>query len=343
MSKILFFHPKNDFTGSTRVLANIICSEYADKQLKIITINNSRGFLSELPNVNIISLCCPHYKNKRIPILTGLTWRLHAWLLTIFIGWAYDTFYINTILPYYAAVIGCLYNKNIVYHIHEKFILKSFNIRIFEFIVNHVKAKRIFVSKYVKEQYPVNPKAIDIVKYNGIPKSFTEKVKIRPIEERNRSTVIMITSLSRSKGIFTYIETAKKMPEYNFILLVSSDISSINKFLGNKLPQNIKLIPAQNNIHPFLYSSDLVVNLTIPSLSIETFGMTVLEAMAYGIPAIVPNVGGPTEIVTNDYNGFCIDVCNIDTIIETIRYVFEEKEYNKLANNALKKSKDFII
>ena len=29
MKKVIFFHPRNDFTGSTRVLANVIESEYS--------------------------------------------------------------------------------------------------------------------------------------------------------------------------------------------------------------------------------------------------------------------------------------------------------------------------
>jgi len=35
MRSILFFHNNNDYTGSTRVLANVISSEYADKEVHI--------------------------------------------------------------------------------------------------------------------------------------------------------------------------------------------------------------------------------------------------------------------------------------------------------------------
>ena len=55
MRSILFFHNNNDYTGSTRVLANVISSEYADKEVHIVVNkNHGRGFLSELPNVRMI-------------------------------------------------------------------------------------------------------------------------------------------------------------------------------------------------------------------------------------------------------------------------------------------------
>lgn len=51
---------------------------------------------------------------------------------------------------------------------------------------------------------------------------------------------------------------------------------------------------------------------------VETFGMTILEAMAYGIPAIVLNVGEPMEIVSDGYNGYCIDVSDVDVVSATV-------------------------
>lgn len=342
MNKILFFHQRNDFTGSTRVLANVIESEYVGQPVTVITIGKKNGFLSTLPNVRIIPICYPLFKKKRIPFLTGLVWRLHAWLLALVYGWCYDTFYINTITPYYAAIVGWLYRKKLIYHVHEKFIIRSFWVKVFEFVFNHVQAKRIFVSEYVKSQYPAKKGCEAVVKYNTLPKSYLSMVTVVPIEQRKRNTVIMITSLTKAKGIFTYIEVARRVPEYKFRLLVSAQMERIKAFLACELPPNVELIPAQSNIHPFLKTSDLVVNLSIPSLCIETFGMTILEAMAYGIPAIVPNVGGPTEIVSDGYNGYCIDVTDVDVVSATVRRIFEKEEYQRLAENSLSRLTLFI-
>lgn len=342
MSKTIFFHNNNDFTGSTRVLANVIEKEYANQSVTVVSMNKSEGFLSSLANVHIVSICYPLIKNKRIPFLSGFIFRLHAFFIASVYGWRYEVFYINTIKPFYAAIVGAIYRKKIIYHIHEKYVTNSFNIKLIEFVFNHISAKRIFVSNYVKEQYPMRKKCEAVVMYNSLSASFLSKVKIVPIEQRTRNVILMISSLQRAKGIFTYIDVAKKMPERKFLLILSADSDSIRSFFDCEIPSNIEFIPLQNDIHPFLRISDLMMNLSIPSLWIETFGMTILEAMAYGIPSIVPNVGGPTELIKDGYNGFCIDVSNVDYIVHSVEKVLEENEYRRLAHNSLERLKLFV-
>ena len=111
MDNILFFHPQNDFSGSTRVLANVIETEYIGRKISVITLNRSEGFLSMLSNVQIIPIRLLLLKGRKIPIVTSVAWRIYACWLSCWYGWNFDVFYINTILPYYAAVVGCLYRK----------------------------------------------------------------------------------------------------------------------------------------------------------------------------------------------------------------------------------------
>lgn len=340
MDKILFIHQRNDFTGSTRVLANIIETEFSEQQVSIITIAGN-GLLTSLPNVRIIPISYLVFRGKRIPIITSLLCQLQAWILTLYYGWNYNTFYINTIIPYYAAIIGRIYGKKIVYHVHEKFVTKSIYVTVAEYVFNHVKSKRIFVSEYLKEQYPAKANCYSIVKYNTLPVSFLSKVKMVPIKNRELKNLLMITSLTKAKGIITYIEVAKRLPQYTFRLLISADMKTITDFLHCEVPNNMKIIPKQSDIHPFLRTSDLLLNLSIPSLWIETFGMTILEAMAYGIPAIVPNIGGPTELIINGYNGYCIDVTDIDAVSEAIQKALRTKEYEHLAKNSIERLKSF--
>ena len=341
MDRILFIHRRNDFTGSTRVLANLIETEFVNQRVKVIALAGN-GFLSLLPNVCIINIKCFRFRGKTIPLLSSLFWRLSAIFLVLFYGGRYDVFYINTIMPYYAAIIGRLLGKKIIYHVHEKFITKSLYVRIAEYVFNHIKSKRIYVSQYLKNQYIEKKNCETVVKYNTLPRSFLSNVQIVPIEERKRNTLLMITSLSKGKGLCAYIEIAKCLPEYTFCLLISADMGEIMKFFHYNVPDNVEIIAKQSDVHPFLHKSDLLLNLSIPSLCVETFGMTILEAMAYGIPAIVPNVGGPTELVINGCNGYCVDVTNVSLVTDTIKKCLDEKNYKRLATNALKNLDKFI-
>lgn len=73
MKSILFFHPKNDYTGSTRVLADVIARDYAGQSVDIIVNrNHGKGFLSELPNVQLIGYCVPTWHGKRIPVVGAI-------------------------------------------------------------------------------------------------------------------------------------------------------------------------------------------------------------------------------------------------------------------------------
>lgn len=339
MKKTLFVHPNNDYTGSTKVLADIIRKEYSHGGMKVIT-RDSSGFLSEIPNVKIIPVYFPLYKGQQIPFITGITWKLHASLLVLIYALFCQTIYINTILPYYAAIIGRLYRKNIIYHIHEYFILKNRSTKIAEYVFNNVISERIFVSEYLKKQYIPKDTCKSWVKYNFLAESFIKNIVVKPITERERNNIIMISSLNKLKGIFMFISVAQEMSEYHFNLIISQDIRTINSFIEeeiplNKLPKNLKIVPSQAKIQPFLEKSDLLLNLTNPSLAVETFGMTILEAMAYGIPSIVPNVGGPIELVENGYNGYTIDVTNKDEIISKIKNILKEDTYNIMAQNCL--------
>ena len=334
MDKLLFFHPRNDYTGSTRVLANILEMEYFNQQVFVVVNNVEKGFLSQLSNVKIIPIYYPLYKGNRIFLITPILWRIHAFYLAFKYSFKVDTFYINTIVPYYAAIIGTIRRKKIIYHIHEKFVVKNCHTKVAEWVFNHTKATRIFVSKYLEEQYPIRKGCPSIVKYNTLPKSFLDKVNVVPIEERHRNTIIMIASLSKVKGLFTYVDVARKMPDYRFVLILSANKEKIENFFVETLPNNLTIYPSQSDIHPFLQKADLMLNLSIPSLWIETFGMTILKAMAYGIPSIVPNVGGPTELIIDGYNGYCIDVTNVDEIVFSIERIMQEVNYKFFVNNS---------
>ena len=345
MKEILFFQPVNDFTGSSRVLSNIIQEEYSNIPVSVITLDR-QGFLSELTNVSILPIYFPTIKGKSIPILSNLIRRLHICYLIIRHGLQHKKFYVNTIVPYYGAVAAKLLNKELTYHIHEYFIEKTPCIKRAEFVFNHIKSKRIFVSNYLKKCYKERSDSPYLIKYNALPKSYINRVKYKPLEHRKRNNIIMLTSLLKEKGIVNFILVAQLLPQFNFTLIISNTIECINRFISeseiNTLPQNLKILPAQANIHPFFEESDLLLNLSNPQYCIETFGMTILEAMPYGIPAIVPNIGGPIELITNGYNGYCIDVTNTDEIKNKIQEILTNKTlYNKMSLNSLEQYKIF--
>lgn len=333
--RILYIHPYNNYTGSTKALADVLTSKYADlNKVTVMTDLSQDGFLTGL-GLNLINIPIIKHNKRAIPVLSPVVWIIVGFIKVLYYCRKYDCVYVNTILPGFAAFAARCRGKDVIYHIHEKWVIPNYKSRFGEFALKHVKAHHIFVSKYVQSQYPEIYSTTDEICYNKLGKDYLSKVIIVPLEEHKRNRVIMLSSLNKSKGIDTLVEVAKEMPDFHFTLIISSSMDMINMYFNHEIPTNFRLLPRQSNIHPYMKESDFVVNLTNPQAVIETFGMTIIEGMAYGLPAIVPNVGGPTEIIKNGINGYCIDVTNVNGIIKTLRYCSSREVYRYLYKNAL--------
>ena len=88
----------------------------------------------------------------------------------------------------------------------------------------------------------------------------------------------------------------------------------------------------------------MVVNLSRTDEWIETFGLTILEAMTFGIPVIAPPIGGPTELIDDGYNGFLISSYNIDALEKKITELSKNKSLcMEISNKARLKALSYNI
>jgi glycosyltransferase involved in cell wall biosynthesis len=69
----------------------------------------------------------------------------------------------------------------------------------------------------------------------------------------------------------------------------------------------------------------------------EPFGLSIIEAMACGIPVITTNVFGPSEIVTHGYDGLALSPDNIDELVDAVQMLLSDSELQiRLGQNARK-------
>lgn len=182
---------------------------------------------------------------------------------------------------------------------------------------------------------------------NALPKDFVERMTPDAEKAFNLKTILMIASLKAYKGTREFVELAVRMPEYRFILVLNETQENINCFLKSihgkaTKGANLKIYPRQSDTTPFYMKASIVLNLSDKEKFIETFGMTVLEAMSAGLPVIVPTVGGVAELVENGKNGYKIDVKDLELIEKRIHEMLSDKQnYIGMANNALKKARLF--
>ncbi len=92
------------------------------------------------------------------------------------------------------------------------------------------------------------------------------------------------------------------------------------------------------NLAGVLASSDVML---FPSTT-DTFGNSVIEALASGVPCLVSNEGGPQEIVENGSCGFVVDPKNQSEAVELLAGILENPEALKsMKENARKRAQVF--
>ena len=332
--KILFVQPSNNYSGSCRVLLNVIQDNYAGCIYKVVTMG-ADGFLTQLPKEKVKILNYPKFFGR---ILHGPSYALYCikmFFVVLYYSFVYRWVYINTIMPYPAVLAGRLLGCKITYHVHEKFINPDAKQKLAERIFTHVKADRIYVSNYLKDSYN-DHRVTSKVEYNKLSKEFLKSVVLRPFYDRNRNTVILVSALpSKQKGVDLYYQLAKKCPNLTFYLITELPEEKVYAFVNALKIPNLIVKRGGGDVGKYYQLSDLLINMSNPNYSIETFGMTILEGMAYGLPAIVPNVGGPTELVENGFNGYKVDVTDVECVKRKIQEILSADYYEGFCKNAL--------
>jgi glycosyltransferase involved in cell wall biosynthesis len=119
------------------------------------------------------------------------------------------------------------------------------------------------------------------------------------------------------KGLYDFIELCKSLDNSYAIILIGLSRQQINS-----LPKNIIGIARTENIMElvsFYNAADVYLNASIE----ETFGLTTIEAMACGTPAIVYNTTACPEVISAD-TGFIVEKKNLSGIIKAIETVKEK-------------------
>ena len=335
--KILAAHLVNDFSGSPKVLMQLLKGWVQnDIQVSLYTSNNREGFLSKLQSINYTFFKYNYSGNFVSRILSFGISQISLFIKILKDADKTDVVYVNTVLPFGAALAGKAKGCRVIYHIHETSVSPLFLKKLVFKTVQWTATDVIYVSHYLANKEPIQNKRIYIL-HNAIENEFmatAQKYTRTPRELRN---ILMVCSLREYKGVFEFIDLADIMPKYKFKLVLNATEEEITTFFEDIIiPLNVTVIDSQTNLHPYYQWADLTLNLSLPDQWIETFGLTILEGLAYGNPAIVPTVGGVVELIEDNKNGYRIDSKNTADIAATIRNLNEQRSlFQALRSHAL--------
>lgn len=338
--KILFAHLLNNFTGSPKVLSFLLKSLSNDKNIKIsLLTSKTDGILNDIPNVEYHDNFYRWHENKILRLLQFALSQVFNFFFALSAD--YDILYMNTVVPFGAALAAKVRGKKIIYHVHEVYINPGFLKRFYSKVMKKCASQVICVSKYVQEHTDFLPSVVvyNPIEFSPVPENLDEYLN----EKLKQKIIFMPTSLKEYKGVFQFVELARKNIDYNFVLLCSTELSEMQKFFAKiDLPGNLTLVGKQKALEKFYREAAVTMNLSLYDKFIETFGLTVLESFDALVPAVAPAYGGPKEIIENGKNGFLINPYNLDEISESIKRITSRFDvYKTFALNAKNRAKDF--
>ena len=219
------------------------------------------------------------------------------------------------------------------------------------------ESKRCRICEKMKREY-------EIADYIFVPSQYTartffkrgfspEKIKIIPLSNEKRTkcenfreknlegkfVVLSIGGNFYRKGLFYLAKAWQELKLEDAKLIVKASIPE--KFKKVFQGDNIELIERH-------LSDDEIFNLykkasifVLPSID-DGFGMVVTEAMASGLPVIVTENVGASDIIEEGKEGFIVPIRNVEALKEKILFFYENREQIKrMGEMAFKKAKEY--
>lgn len=347
---IVFCHLLNDNSGSPVVLKSIIdaLSTASDESVLFVG-SQGRGCL-ESAGIPVRRYWYHRSRFRFVTLFTYLISQLSLYRALSKANLPVDAkIYINTLLPFGAALWGYRSGRKVIYHVHEVSIkpalLRNFLIYVVEKCASHV----FYVSEDQRKRLPISSVPTAILP-NPIPQEVAE-VGLDILYSPRRSgcfEVLMLASPRNFKGVPEFFEIARRFvdsDDVRFTLVLNADFKEIEAYISaSDCPVNVTIHSRTNTPSTYYATADVLLNLSRVDQWIETFGMTIVEGMAFGLPVIVPPVGGPVEIVTDGREGYLVDSRDIDRIEWILRCLAQDgaraMEMSRFSRN---RAKDYTM
>ena len=310
---IVFCHLLNDRSGSPTVLRATLDALNAREAGLLFVGSQGRGVLEEagVPTRRY------WYRRSRYRLITLFTYFASQLYLYRALSHERDipheaTLFVNTLLPFGAMLWGWRTGRRVIVHVHEVSITPGPLRRLLIGCAARYADQLLYVSKDHLARLPIAGPPTEIVSNPVSPalRRAAEKVPYLP-RRTGAFEVLMLASLRGFKGVEEFMALARALndrEDIRFVLVLNAEVYEVAAFKKrHQSATNVSLYPTTEDAGAFYSRADLVLNLTRTDQWIETFGLTLVEAMTFGVPVIAPPVGGPSEIVTHGQEGYCID------------------------------------
>ncbi len=197
----------------------------------------------------------------------------------------------------------------------------------------------IAVSQKVKEglvrEYFLPPEKIKVI-YNGVNTRLFESSKRFSLNPKPQKTVLYLGRLAAEKGLDVLLqafqETIQPLSHLTIQLLIVGSgpafdhLNNRTRELG--LADTVEFVgkvPYEETVK-YYQQADVFV---LPSMANEGLPMTIIEAMAAGLPVAASDIGGIPEAVTDGETGLLVKPGNMDELSTALSKLLRDDELRK--------------
>lgn len=194
---------------------------------------------------------------------------------------------------------------------------------------DYERAKRFSLRKNGKVYY-VPGIGINLEKIQNLKVDIKQKKKELGMSE-NTLILLSVGELNKNKNHETVLQALSKLKDKNFIYLICGR-GVLKEYLERKIQElhienKVKLLGYRNDVMEILKISDLFI---FPSKR-EGLPVSVIEAMAAGLPVIASNVRGNRDLIAKENLFEPEDIAALTNLIKEQLEAIQNKELKKVA------------
>ena len=153
--------------------------------------------------------------------------------------------------------------------------------------------------------------------------NFIEKNTIPTKTDDENSYVIFVGRLSKEKGVKLLADTARLLPQVNFVVCGNGPDDEALMNIPNVM---LKGFVAGKELADLIANAKLLV---APSVCYENNPLSILESHSMGVPVVTMNYGGMAELVEDGKTGILASAPTPESVAEAIKKCISDEEYYK--------------
>ena len=339
-TRYIAVHLLNDFSGSPRVLADFCTAQEIQSGALTIVTSGSEGFLhrglGEVKTIwyprggsvllNFFSFAFAQVQLFMAVFLLAIRSLLRGEKVVVIN---------NTILCLGSMIASRAMGAQTIAYVHELGSGPAIMRTLAEKVIHWTAHKIIFVSQFLSDQYRFENKHCFVLP-NGLREDFKTDVALDYESKFRQRRVLFVGSPNSYKGVGELLKISEKLPDIPFTGVFNCSVKELADFSSrNNVPTNLCLLSRELSLQKIYMESFLVLNLSLPEACVETFGLTILEGMAFACPCIVPPVGGHLDFF-DDQCGLIAHAKDTDRIVNFITQLQADEDlWRRYADHAL--------